>query len=347
MATSLNAQPMVFGDGVEVDSQNLRVALAALLTSAGPAGTTGLAASAGVRLTANGTPLQVTAGSGMSVNVAAGQAWIRSTAGDSGGAYQLTLPSSGALTVAAANPSLPRIDAVFAQINDVGSGSSTATVNIVTGTASSSPSAPATPSGAIALGYVNVAAGATSVTVTDERTYTTGLGAILPVVNSAGYPANAAASDYGHNLATGRLVLLTGSSAARAPLTALFAPQSATGNTPSATNATWQAGPSVSVTTDGISQVRVDIDCQNLQFGGAVSNICYWGILMDGSPVKTYDLVIVETGGGNFFSGAMGYIQHTPAAGTHTYAVGVATNGASGVEVQAFTCSITANAVSV
>ena len=106
--------------------------------------------------------LQVTAGTGLSVNVAAGRAivqnrWIQNSA---------SLP----LSISAASETYGRKDAVVLRLD-----SSARTVSIVvkTGTPAASPAAPSmTRSGGVyemALAYVNIAAGATSVTVTDKR----------------------------------------------------------------------------------------------------------------------------------------------------------------------------------
>ena len=106
--------------------------------------------------------LQVTAGTGLSVNVAAGRAivqnrWVQNSA---------SLP----LSISAASETYGRKDAVVLRLD-----SSARTVSIVvkTGTPAASPAAPSmTRSGGVyemALAYVNVAAGATSVTITDKR----------------------------------------------------------------------------------------------------------------------------------------------------------------------------------
>jgi hypothetical protein len=106
--------------------------------------------------------LQVTAGTGLSVNVAAGRAivqnrWIQNSA---------SLP----LSISAASETYGRKDAVVLRLD---SSARTVSITVKTGTPAASPAAPSmTRSGGVyemALAYVNVAAGATSVTVTDKR----------------------------------------------------------------------------------------------------------------------------------------------------------------------------------
>ena len=109
--------------------------------------------------------MAVSAGTGLTVNVAAGRAivqnhWIKNDA-------TLTLDISAASTTYA------RIDAVVLRFS---SSNRNITIAVKTGTPAASPSAPSmTRSGGtyeMALAYVNVAANATSVTVTDKRSDT-------------------------------------------------------------------------------------------------------------------------------------------------------------------------------
>jgi hypothetical protein len=110
--------------------------------------------------------LQVTAGTGLAVNVAAGRAivqnrWIQNSA---------SLP----LSISAASETYGRKDAVVLRLD---SAARTVSITVKTGTPAASPAAPEmTRSGGVyemALAYVNVAAGATSVTVTDKRSDST------------------------------------------------------------------------------------------------------------------------------------------------------------------------------
>ena len=131
----------------------------------------------------------------MSVDVAAGQAWVPGTlASTAGFPANLTaqtgygLPStfneqasyygwsSGTtnLTISASNPSNPRIDLVVLAVQDAEySGSNNQMVlQVITGTPAASPSPPSPPSSSIVLAQVAVGAGVTQIltaNITDER----------------------------------------------------------------------------------------------------------------------------------------------------------------------------------
>ncbi len=107
---------------------------------------------------ASSTALQVTApGTGMTVSVKSGEAWIDG--------YRWRYGATR-LTISSADPTKDRIDLVTAR-ND-------GTVGVVTGTPASPPSAPALPANEVALAEVYVAAGATVITstnLTDRRIF--------------------------------------------------------------------------------------------------------------------------------------------------------------------------------
>lgn len=126
------------------------------------------------------TSLAVTQNSpvGMSVVVASGWAAIVGTIQPNMGTYVGYNDAALTLTISAANPSLPRIDLVCMTVNDSYYTGSTdnVTIQVVTGTPASSPSAPALPANSIALAEVAVAAGALSISnanITDMRIETT------------------------------------------------------------------------------------------------------------------------------------------------------------------------------
>lgn len=117
----------------------------------------------------NGTP-------NMSVNVAAGQCAILGTQNTIyQGLYSGALNDATVnLTIAAADPTNPRIDIVVASVQDAAySGSNNQWLpQVITGTPAPSPSPPATPANSIVLAQVAVAANATSITsgnITDKR----------------------------------------------------------------------------------------------------------------------------------------------------------------------------------
>lgn len=119
-------------------------------------------------VSANGTP-------NMSVNVAAGEALVNGTQNTtSQGAYHCLNDATVNLTIAASDPTNPRIDIVVAQVQDAAysGGTNAWSLAVVTGTPAPSPSPPATPNNAIVLAQVAVAANATSITsgnITDTR----------------------------------------------------------------------------------------------------------------------------------------------------------------------------------
>ena len=123
--------------------------------------------------------LAVTAGTGLAVNVAAGRAiiqnrWIQNSAAMS-------------LTIAAASETYARKDAVVIRLNW---SSRAISIVVKTGTPAASPVAPSMTRNAttyeMALAYVNVAANATSVTVTDKRSDSTVCGWVTVAQSTSG-----------------------------------------------------------------------------------------------------------------------------------------------------------------
>jgi len=120
----------------------------------------------------NGTP-------NMSVNVAAGRAFIRGTqsAGSlNQGVYSFFNDGTVNLAVSSADPTNPRRDLVVAQIRDsnYSGASNDARLFVVTGTPAASPADPVVPADTLVLARLSVAAGATSVTnanITDLRVF--------------------------------------------------------------------------------------------------------------------------------------------------------------------------------
>lgn len=143
----------------------------------------GVALTSDLAVTANGTP-------NMSVNIAAGGAFIRNTESANGGAYHLWNDATLNLEIAAADATNARRDLVIAQVRDAAySGASNdARIIVVTGTPAASPSDPSLSSypNALVLARVAVTFGATSITsgnITDLRTLAN-VRSELPVVAS-------------------------------------------------------------------------------------------------------------------------------------------------------------------
>ena len=123
--------------------------------------------------------LAVTAGTGLAVNVAAGRAiiqnrWVQNSAAMS-------------LTIAAASETYARKDAVVIRLNW---SSRSISIVVKTGTPAASPVAPSMTRNSttyeMALAYVNVAANATSVTVTDKRSDSTVCGWVTVAQSTSG-----------------------------------------------------------------------------------------------------------------------------------------------------------------
>ena len=180
-----------------VNAQVLRQLMAATITASG-----GVVDAGGYAVAQNGTP-------NMSVNCAAGRAWvpgnqignIGGTTFNTQGQYFVLNDATVNVPIAASNPTNPRIDIVVLQVLDAQySGSSNlAQLAVVTGTPAVTPVAPAAPSNSITLAQVAVAANATSIAtgnLTDTRTYsaqqaaTNAQGLKNALVNAAGFPIN-------------------------------------------------------------------------------------------------------------------------------------------------------------
>lgn len=151
--------------------------------------------------------VQVTAGTGLTVAVSAGYCSVPSvTTGQ--GTYIFGLLTSGTLTVAANSTGSTRTDYVLANVQDLGSPSSFAQVEYVTGTTSP----PAIPASSIILAQVSLPNGASAVVpadITDLRTYVAPPGCVVPFTSTGTAPAMSPLQ-MGFNQATGQLVQGTG-----------------------------------------------------------------------------------------------------------------------------------------
>lgn len=130
-------------------------------------------------------------GANMSVDVAAGVAWVQGDDSTIQPAYRCYNDNTVNLAIDAASPSQARIDRVVAEVRDAAfSGVSTDwRLRVITGTPSGSPVAPALPNNAITLATVSVAAAASSVVnanITDgrPRAQLGASGGMVPVVTS-------------------------------------------------------------------------------------------------------------------------------------------------------------------
>lgn len=285
----------------------------------------------------NGAALKVTAASGMNVTVAAGSYVVPNTASAVAGGYKATLAASGTLSVAASDPTNPRIDLIVAYVSDVGTSSSFGAVEIITGTPASSPTAPSAPANAVILAQVAVPANATSIVsgnIADERTFTAAAGGIV-IAGKTGATALPAGFNglMCYDPASGTFYHMSASGAKQAhvlpfaPVHTLIAPGTSVNAGTLATLA------SCSVTTDGntdlkitvhipgIEQVtgsttgnsrlnvEVEIDSTIIDLAQAACYLSGAATLTNGCDITVY----TSSGAGN-----------TPSAGTHTVALKVA-----------------------
>ena len=115
------------------------------------------------------------AGANMSVDVAAGQAFVQGTDQTNQGRYLCVSEQIENLTISASDPSNPRIDLVCIVVKDPNAGGAAgdeAVVEIVEGTPSGAPSAPAAPASSLVIAEVAVGAGVTTIlnaNITDRR----------------------------------------------------------------------------------------------------------------------------------------------------------------------------------
>lgn len=140
-----------------------------------------------------GAAVTVSAGT-MNVQVSPFTAWVDGGVSDTQGGYTFVSDTTETLTVSPGHASLARTDVVIAEVRDTihdGSGSTDARLRILEGTPGSG--VPALPTNALALRNITVPAGLSAGTGglasgnlgTDRRTYTTGLGGVVPVADQS------------------------------------------------------------------------------------------------------------------------------------------------------------------
>jgi len=267
------------------------------------------------------TPLVVAASSGMNITVAKGAAVIPSASGATDGAYRVQNSASQTLTVAASDPTNPRIDIVVVQI--LATSPPTGAVSIITGTAAPSPSAPATPSNAILLAQIAVAAGVSSIVagnISDRRLFTTAAGGIYPVA-AASAPAGYAGM-YIHDYTTDSLRQNAGGGVVQAhvlPFTPVISVVTVGPTLPS-TGATVTIA-TASITTDGSTDIEIYAKWTAITSSGG-NGVAILGVFIDGAQLDA--VYGVPTNGGTFQGGgSFSYFTSsaqgtTPSAGAHS-----------------------------
>lgn len=174
---------------------------------AGQQVTTGLQSRGGVNMAIGGEfGVTQTSTPSMAVQVARGICYVPGTESIKQGVYCCVNDATVTLNVAAAHGSLPRIDSVIARVYDSAYSGATNTwaLEIVTGTAASSPVAPTLPNNSLRLVNINVGAAVSSITnanLADVRPHLTTAGGII-VCNSGTKPTNA-------DVAPGQAIWLT------------------------------------------------------------------------------------------------------------------------------------------
>lgn len=276
-----------------------------------------------------GAGLWVTPGTGMTVLVGGGSFVVPNSGTPTAGGYVATLTSQATLTVQTADPSNPRIDIVVANVVDNGNNTSFGEVQIITGVAAPSPSAPSAPANSITLAQITVSAGASAITsgmITDKRPYTTATGGVLkaPIGSVTGYSGqiafDAASGRFYHNNNTSgqtQLHVLPW-----APVVVTTATSTSVANTNTVTVL------QTTVTTDGYTDIEITFKWPGLlcTAGSGTSYSMIFTMLIDSTAV---DAIFTAEATGDGYSQAGGSWQYytsgaqgtTPSAGTHTVKV--------------------------
>jgi hypothetical protein len=136
-----------------------------------------------MKVTQNGTP-------NMSVNVAAGLAFVKGTENTFQGLYSVPNDGPVNLVIAAAHATLARNDLIICRIRDAfySGATNTATLEVVTGTAAASPSDPTVPANSLIIGRVRVAAAASSIVtgaIDQLAPVTAALGGMIPCTSTS------------------------------------------------------------------------------------------------------------------------------------------------------------------
>lgn len=336
MASSVALSPAWALDGPTFDAEAVRQGdVAALAYNQGTGGA--VVTRPGVLMGA--TRMLVAAGSGMQVQVNGGCAVIPSGVSAIQGAYRAAIMSLTSLTVQTSDPTNPRVDAVAIYIDDLGTPSSTTVVEIIAGTPtpganlSNLNGAPTPPASSLLLAYVLVPAGSTSVTggnISDQRQFTVAPGGILPLASTTSPPAGNP-GQYAYDAVNDRLCELGSSGATQAKVLP-WAPQFANGGSNNSFFGTQVTIGSVSVTTDGSTDLEIHACWRgfipgsagpggnppvyadfSLWLGSGQLKVCRVANSTQSSPVDTPKL----EGGGAMFHVTQGGTDR-PGAGTKT-----------------------------
>ena len=272
----------------------------------------------------------VSASSGLNVQVAAGYCCVpHPTAGQGG--YIFGTLTAQTLSLAAADPSNPRIDLIVGRVYDTANSASFCDIEVITGTAATPAVTPSTPSAAIALASVSVPAAAVALSsgaVDDLRSYVVAPGGILPIASSAAAPA-VPATQVMYDMSRNLLVLGTGSAGSTALLSAgPWTPALSyvsSSKSDSAAKGTLTQVTSVNVTTDGSTDLEIYVKWPGLYVGTAPLLVTM-SVLIDGTVLDQTNLYAQSNSSGSPANGGSArYFTSsgaatTPSAGTHTIA---------------------------
>lgn len=279
-----------------------------------------------------GGAMAVSAGSGMSVVVAAGYCCVPNSTSALQGGYRTGTMTSAALTLAAADPTNWRNDLICVTVNDLGTSSSAAVVQVVTGTPSASPVLPSLPANSISLAFVQVPAGSASVTtanVGDLRSYVVAPGGVLPIPSSSVAPA-APAWQLFYDIAAGAVVQGSGTAGSTAPLTLLpwnpVVSVQTSNVTDTAAKGVLTPICTASITVDGSTDVELYYKWTGLKVSGSAPLLVTMQVSIDGSVLDQAVISVPSTsvygaGGSARYYTSAGQ-STTPSAGTHTISFG-------------------------
>lgn len=271
----------------------------------------------------------VSAGSGLSVQVAAGYCCVPSPTANNGGYIFGTL-TAATLTLAAADPTNPRTDLIVAIVSDTGNSASFCAVQVVTGTPATPPTTPSLPSAAIPLATVSVPAAAVALAsgaISDQRSYVCAPGGILPIANAAAAPA-VPSSQIMYDVSRNLLVQGTGTAGTVSLLgTGGWAPALAYASSPvsdSSSKGSVTQVASVSVTTDGATDIEIYYKWPGFYVSASPPLMVALSVAIDGTVLdQTPVLVQSSSSGAPGNGGSARYYTSsgqgtTPTAGTHT-----------------------------
>lgn len=323
MASSVNVGPLPWMDGPTFSSQVMRT-LSTGATFFNSTATPNANTVNGGVIPGSGE-FAVTAGSGMSVNMAAGNCLIPSSAGATQGGYLLSLMTNVNLSIATSDPTNPRIDLVCATAVDNGNSTSYGEVQVVTGTPAPSPAAPSLPSSSIGLYTVTVPAGASSsssFTIASILGLTVPAGGVMPVYGSGSAPQGYT-GHYIHDRSTGRLLHNAPTGPAQPqllPFAGITVSKTSSQNILIASEASVL---STTVATDGSTDLEITLTWSGIYSASSAAFRISMRVYIDSYQAAAF-YVANEQGDNNNRGGASGTyftssgLGTTPSAGTHT-----------------------------